>query len=67
VHVTHDQLQHLVLVSKDQQIERRPLTPLDALDQFKVALLNGHLRAPTSGRANQPVAVDRPAKEKFGG
>jgi hypothetical protein len=36
VHISHDQLQHLVLVSQDQQIERRPLAALDPLDQFEV-------------------------------
>jgi len=35
VHVTHDQLQHLVLVSQDQQIERRALAALDPLDSLR--------------------------------
>jgi hypothetical protein len=42
VDVTHDQLQHLVLVSQDQQIERCALTTLDPLDQFEVTLFNRH-------------------------
>jgi hypothetical protein len=42
VNVTHDQLQHLVLVSQDQQIERRALTPLDSLDQLEITVLDAH-------------------------
>jgi hypothetical protein len=31
-----------VLVSQDQQIERRALAALDPLDQFEVTLFNAH-------------------------
>src|SRR5208283_2471398 len=65
VHVTHDQLQHLVLVSQDQQIERCALTPLDSLHQFEVTVLNTHSRTQTGELTAQPVAIDRRAGEKF--
>jgi hypothetical protein len=42
VHVPHDQLQHLVLVSQDQQIERRALTALDSLHEFQITLFDTH-------------------------
>src|SRR6202142_4368174 len=65
VHVTHDQLQHLVLVSQDQQIERRALAALDSFDQFEITLLDTHARSQTGGLTTPPVAIDRRSWEKF--
>ena len=57
VHVTHYQLQHLVLVSQNQQIEGRPFAALDSFHQLEVAFLDTHQA--------KPVAIDRGSREKF--